>query len=466
MKSISFSRIAQVLSLMLIASFSTLSVAAQFVHGSVSERSWSGQYLFLKQVQGSKAFLIDSTMINEDLYFAFPKRSYEMGFYTLSKAPKNKVDIIINPTEEDVLLHFEDKYLASSMIVRGSDENFLLSNFKAVKDQTDRLVGQYEKKWDSATSEQRTSYQTKVDSIIAARDKFLVAAQKNHPNSFFNLYVKSLQEAQYFPATASSETEAQFKRNHYFDFTDFSDERLINSRVFTDRIRDFLKDEDCTPKTEQGFMSSLDYIMGEVSTGANDQVREFCLNYLLGQFNNYGPMFLFEYMVENYLLEESCSDLSVDEIYQRKAEQYKNLRPGNIAPNFVIADANGQFVDIAAAAAKSKGTVLFFWSSHCHFCKEQLPEFFKLFNQYWDKGLTVIAVSLDEQKAPWMQAVNSYNMTWTNVCDFNAWKSQAAQLYKIHKTPVYYLLSPEMEILAKPKVVSELKPAVDKLFEN
>jgi len=362
------------------------------------------------------------------------------------------------------LLHFEDKYLKSSMKVHASYENILLSNYLAIEEQTNRLLSLYQNKWDSSTQQQRYEYQVKVDSILAAQTKFIASSQNNYPDSYFNLYSKSLQEAKYFMATASAETEEQFKRNHYFDFVDFSDSRLINSRIFTSKIKAFLKDEDCTPTTEQGYMSSLDYIMGEVSAGGNDEVRELCLNYLLGQFNNHGPMFLFEFMVENYVLEESCSDLSIDEVYQRKAEQYKNLRPGNIAPNFVIADANGKMVDIASTVGNAKGTILFFWSSHCLFCKEQLPELFDLFNTYWDKGLTLVAVSMDKDKDDWLQAVETYNMTWADVCDFMSWKSQAAQLYKVHKTPVFYLLSPEMEILAKPKKVSELKPAVDKLF--
>ncbi len=440
------------------------SVQAQYVHGSVSERSWAGEWLYLKQIKGSKSYLVDSAQINEKLYFRFPKNGYELGFYSLNKDKKNKVDLILNPAESEVLLHFEDKYLASSMLVRASNENILLADYYAVDEHAKRLLSNYDHKWAGANLKERSNYQMKADSTIKARNSFLESAKTNYPDSFFSLFAHSKQEAIYHQAIAGGETEQQFKRSHYFDYTNFDDERLINSRIFSDRIRSFLKDEQCTPKTEQGYMESLDYVMAIVEESGNDPVKEFVLNYLLGQFNSYGPMFLFEFMVENYVLDGSCSDLSIDDVYQRKAEEYESLHPGNKAPNFVIEDSNAKMIDIASTVANSKGTIVFFWSSHCHFCKSELPELFNLYNSYWDKGLTLIAVSMDENRDAWIQAINHYNMNWVNVCDLQSWKSQAARLYKVHKTPVYYFLSPDMEILAKPKKVAELKPAVDAVF--
>ena len=47
----------------------------------------------------------------------------------------------------------------------------------------------------------------------------------------------------------------------------------------------------------------------------------------------------------------------------------------------------------------------------------------KLYDDFKDKGLAVISVSLDERKAAWTQAIQKDGMPWVHVSDLKGWKS-------------------------------------------
>ena len=44
---------------------------------------------------------------------------------------------------------------------------------------------------------------------------------------------------------------------------------------------------------------------------------------------------------------------------------------------------------------KDKIIILDFWATHCPPCRQEIPDFVKLYNKYKNKGLVIIGVSLD-----------------------------------------------------------------------
>lgn len=51
----------------------------------------------------------------------------------------------------------------------------------------------------------------------------------------------------------------------------------------------------------------------------------------------------------------------------------------------------------------------------------------KLYDDFKDKGLAVISVSLDERKAAWTQAIQKDGMPWVHVSDLKGWKSEVVK---------------------------------------
>ena len=103
--------------------------------------------------------------------------------------------------------------------------------------------------------------------------------------------------------------------------------------------------------------------------------------------------------LENSLKKSIYGKYIIEDI--RKKE---NMRIGNQAPNFKETDLNQQTVTLSQFKGKSE-VILDFWASWCVPCRESIPHLKTIYKKYHSKGLEVIAVSLDENRKAWIEAV-------------------------------------------------------------
>ena len=76
------------------------------------------------------------------------------------------------------------------------------------------------------------------------------------------------------------------------------------------------------------------------------------------------------------------------------------------------------------------------------------PNIVAAWNKFKDKNFTILGVSLDRKKEPWLAAIEKDQLTWTHVSDLKDWKSDAAVQYAIRWIPMNFLLDPNGVILA------------------
>lgn len=119
--------------------------------------------------------------------------------------------------------------------------------------------------------------------------------------------------------------------------------------------------------------------------------------------------------------------------------QHKNL------PAFSIPDTEGKLV--SSADFKNKYLLIDFWASWCGPCIADIPELKKTFETYHNKGLSVLSISLDDNKERWITAVKRYQLPWQQVSELTGWKGSFAKKLDIRFIPQYYLAGPDGKFL-------------------
>jgi peroxiredoxin len=116
------------------------------------------------------------------------------------------------------------------------------------------------------------------------------------------------------------------------------------------------------------------------------------------------------------------------------------------APNFTLPSIDGRQVSLSDY--KGKWVLLDFWASWCAPCRAENPNVLKAYNIYHAKGLEILAVSLDNGKPAWEQAVKKDQLPWTQVSDLKGWDSAPAKLYNINGIPANFLINPKGIVVA------------------
>jgi peroxiredoxin len=150
--------------------------------------------------------------------------------------------------------------------------------------------------------------------------------------------------------------------------------------------------------------------------------------------------------------------------FAEQLEIAKKTGIGKMAMDFTQADTSG--VPVSLSSFKGKYVLVDFWASWCGPCRVENPNVVAVYNQYKDKGFTVLGVSLDRegQKERWLKAIHDDKLTWTHVSDLQFWNNAVAQQYGIKAIPQNLLIDPQGKIVAKNIRGEELGATVEKVM--
>ena len=202
------------------------------------------------------------------------------------------------------------------------------------------------------------------------------------------------------------------------------------------------------------------------------ELAQYPINFALNNADNYLSLILVEQEVDNETntiktCKEAFDNLDIALKNSTKGRELgikinalflaslktKKLEIGEIAPNFEAPTPDGNSVSLNDL--KGKVTIIDFWAAWCGPCRRENPNVVRIYNEYHDKGLEIIGVSLDGQsrqndpKKAWLDAIEKDQLTWTHVSYLKYFNDPIAQLYNINSIPATYILDKDGKIAYK-----------------
>lgn len=109
----------------------------------------------------------------------------------------------------------------------------------------------------------------------------------------------------------------------------------------------------------------------------------------------------------------------------------------------------GQTVWVSDYVGQNKLVLIDFWASWCGPCIRELPNVVKAYERFHDKGLEIVGVSLDKDKASWLAAIEQTGQKWPQMSDLKGWDCAGAQIYGIQSIPANVLIDSHGKIVAR-----------------
>ncbi|HDJ33675.1 MAG TPA: AhpC/TSA family protein [Bacteroidetes bacterium] len=137
--------------------------------------------------------------------------------------------------------------------------------------------------------------------------------------------------------------------------------------------------------------------------------------------------------------------------FRSRIETLKNVDIGQPAPDFTQPDTSGNPLSLSSLIGRSELLLIDFWASWCGPCRQENPNIVAVYEDYHDKGLEILGVSLDRpgDAERWKQAIRDDKLNWYHMSDLQYWDNAAARLYGVMAIPHSVLLGGDGIIIAK-----------------
>ena len=137
---------------------------------------------------------------------------------------------------------------------------------------------------------------------------------------------------------------------------------------------------------------------------------------------------------------------------------------GDKAPDFSATNPDGKQISLKESLGKV--TIIDFWASWCGPCRAENPNVVALYNEFHDKGLNIIGVSLDREGdlEKWKAAIAKDKLAWAHVSNLKFWNDPIAVTYSIKSIPATFILDAKGNIVAKDLRGDALKAKIAELL--
>lgn len=419
-------------------------------------------YAVLLSNRGDVTKPVDTAYLQQSGGYAFTNiQNYPPGIYTVYFNDSVYTEVIFN--NENIVLDADINNILMSIEVKQSIENSILFGYWKyaieVKDTINMLTMNLQKVLQNTGGQENKAtekYRYKIDYLNNKLYNSILKSKELYPDAFAPKLLLAYQIPSYDRYLSVEDhvpyaNEMEFYKHHFFDNIDFSDARLLNTKVLTVSISDYMTNFG-NPASTSGYKFIIDKVMSLAK--ANEQVYHYCLNLFIRNFDNTIWEDVFVHIIDTYYRNSYVKNPALATYYFTKAEAIKKLKPGKVAPDFTLSDTAGNQITMHKVKAKAK--MLIFYSSDCPHCEEAMPNLIKIYNQYKDSGVEFIGIAIDDDGDLWKKDIIKNNISWISLSDLKGMSSPLVDTYNIWMTPTMIILDSKNVIMKKPATEAEI----------
>ncbi|MCH7403203.1 redoxin family protein [Belliella kenyensis] len=226
-------------------------------------------------------------------------------------------------------------------------------------------------------------------------------------------------------------------------------EDLLDSRSYTnvvdrrigDRVSEMMKSDSSLLKDPSGYEKARFTALEDMIE--NQVVKDkFLFDYIKSNMQYRGPEHT-EVSYKKFMKENQSPKLAAK--LEALKDKWEPIMPGKEVPDFSFVNIEGEEVNLSDL----KGNLVYIdiWATWCGPCIAEHPHWDKMKEEYKDKSIAFLTVSIDDSKDPWEKMVKSKNMEGLQWFAENAWKSELAKHFMVNAIPRFILLDKEGKII-------------------
>ena len=435
---------------------------------------------------GGKQYATDTAVVTNGKFTFEGEKELKGGMYLVVLSESRYFDIIVSEQHFSFTTKTDD--LVGAMTFKNSKENPVFYKYLNFITDMQKEVTPLRKQLETAEGENKKALQDKASEVDKKVKEFQSNFTENNSDKFFTKILKASTE----PIIPESPLDSlgnpdktfpyRFYKKHFLDKIDFSDERMLRTRVFYSKMDQYL--DKLTAKHPDSINLSADVLVEHAR--ANSDIFQYVVSYITSTYERskiMGMDAVFVHMVENYYITKQCDWIDSTQLVKIADRAQK------IAPNLIGRKAS-EFLDFygrpfmkdtsgvlhTLQEVNSEYTVLVFFGPTCGHCKKEIPKIKHDVDSLTSAGYDIktFAVATEFDKKEWKKFINNQKIgDWTNVADINhdeegnpVASSDWRDKYDIYSTPVIYLLDKDQKIIAKRITHTQIVEIISRLEGN
>ena len=431
---------------------------------------------------GGKQYAVDTAVVNNGSFTFTGNENLKGGIYLIVMSDNKYFDLIVSEQHFSFTTDFDN--LIGAMVFTNSIENPPFYNYLNFITKMQKEVTPLRQKIDLSKGDEKVELQKEIDKIDLEVKKYRKEFIKINDDKFFSKIVIATTEPIIPKAPKGADKSFQFRyyKKHFWDNIDFSDERMLRTPIFFNKMDQFL--EKLTAKHPDSINISADILIE--NSRANKDIFQYVVSYITSTYERskiMGMDAVFVHMVEKYYITNQCEWVDSTQLVKISDRAQK------IAPNLIGRKAS-EFLDFYSRPfmkdtlgvfhtleeIKADYTVLVFYGPTCGHCKKEIPKIKNDVDSLISIGYNIktFAVATEFDLSEWKKFINDQKTgSWINVADINhddegnpVASSDWRDKYDIYSTPVVYLLDKEKKIIAKRITHQQIVEIISRLNSN